>query len=56
LAITSTLGVLTAAAEKTLLDLPTAVAALRKTTFRAPAGLLDKILKADEKRRGAGPD
>lgn len=44
LAITGTLAVLVAAAERGLVDLPIAVAALRQTTFRAPAGLIEEIL------------
>ena len=56
LSITSTLGVLTAAAGRNLLDLPSAIAALRTTTFRAPADMLARIVKADEeRRRGQSP-
>ncbi len=44
LPVTGTLAVLVAAAEHGLVDLPTAIAALRQTTFRAPAGLIAEIL------------
>ena len=44
LAASGTLAVLVAAAERRLVDLPAAIAALRQTTFRAPAGLIAEIL------------
>jgi predicted nucleic acid-binding protein len=44
LAVTGTLGVLAAAAERGLVDLPEAIAALRQTTFRAPAALVEELL------------
>ncbi len=45
LAVSGTLAVLVTAADKALVDLPAAIAALQQTTFRAPAGLLASILK-----------
>jgi predicted nucleic acid-binding protein len=44
LAVTGTLAVLAAAAERGLVDLPGALAALRQTTFRAPPGLIEELL------------
>jgi predicted nucleic acid-binding protein len=52
--VTGTLGVLCAAAERDLLSLPTAIAALRQTNFRGPSDLIDLLLKQDERRRSAG--
>lgn len=45
LAVTGTLAVLVAAAERGLVDLPEAIAALWQTTFRAPAALITEILE-----------
>lgn len=45
LAITGTLAVLVAAAERGLVELPEAIAALRQTTFRAPAELLAELIR-----------
>lgn len=44
LSVTGTLAVLVAASERGLVDLPEAIAALRQTTFRAPAALVDELL------------
>jgi predicted nucleic acid-binding protein len=54
LTVTGTLSVLSLAAEKNLLSLPVAIAALRQTNFRAPADLIEELLKRDEKRLDAG--
>lgn len=45
LSVTGTLAVLAAAAERGLVDLPEAIAALRQTTFRAPSELLAEIVR-----------
>lgn len=45
LSVTGTLAVLAAAAERGLVNLPEAIAALRQTTFRAPAELLAEIVR-----------
>lgn len=44
LVITGTLAVLAAAAERELVDLTEAIVALRQTTFRAPAALIEELL------------
>ena len=49
--MTGTLSVLSLAAEKNLLDLPAAISALRQTSFRGPAVLIEELLKQDEKRK-----
>jgi len=56
LVVTGTLSVLSLAAEKDLLALPAAIAALRQTNFRGPLDLIEELLEEDEKRRvkGAG--
>ena len=54
LTITGTLGVLSIAAERNLLVLPTAIGALRQTNFRGPPDLIDLLLKQDEQRRSGG--
>ena len=51
LAVTGTLGVLKAAAQQNLLDLPEAVNRLRRTTFREPKQLVEQMLKDDAERR-----
>jgi predicted nucleic acid-binding protein len=51
LAVTGTLGVLDRAAERGLIDLPSAVAALRQTNFRIDPSLLDQLLASDRLRR-----
>lgn len=51
LAVTGTLGVLEAAAEKSLIDLAAALARLQQTTFRAPATLLEEMLERHAQRR-----
>ncbi len=53
LVVTGTLAVLCLAAEKDLLSLPAAFAALRQTTFRGPAKLMDELLRIDAARRAA---
>jgi predicted nucleic acid-binding protein len=52
LRVTGTLGVLVEAANQGLLDLGTALAALRTTNFRYPPALLDALL-AEHLRRGS---
>ena len=54
LAVTGRLTVLSLAAEKSLLSLPAAIAALRQTNFRGPADLIEELLKQDEKRKTEG--
>lgn len=49
--VTGTLGVLAVAAERGLLSLPDAIAALQKTNFRAPASVVNELLRRDAKRR-----
>lgn len=46
--VTGLLGVLDAAAQKDLIDFPTAVAQLQKTTFRASSGLIQSLLQKYE--------
>jgi len=50
LTVTGTLAVLAAAAERGLVDLPEAIAALRQTTFRAPAALIEQLLGRDREQ------
>jgi predicted nucleic acid-binding protein len=50
LAVAGTLGVLELAAEKGFLSLPTAIAELRRTTFRAPERLIAEMLRRDQLR------
>jgi len=55
--VTGTLGVLEVAAEKGLIRLPEAVAALRRTSFRVSESLLAEALARDAARaRGEGPN
>ena len=54
LAVIGTLSVLSLAAEKGLLALPAAIAALRQTNFRGPADLIEELLKQDERQHGKG--
>jgi predicted nucleic acid-binding protein len=49
--VTGTLGVLEAAAEKGLIQLPDAVGALRQTSFRVTEQLLADALQRDARRR-----
>lgn len=49
-----TLNVLALAAERGLLDLSSAIAALRGTTFREPTSLVEELLRRDAERRGSG--
>ena len=49
--IIGTLGVLNAAAEKDLLDLPSALAKLRQTSFRASEKLINDLLQLDADRK-----
>jgi len=51
LLVTGTLGVLEVAAERGLLDLVSALAALRQTTFRVSAQILDDLLRRDADRQ-----
>lgn len=51
LSVTGTLGVLSLAAEKNLLDLSAAISALRQTNFREPADIVAALLAEDERRR-----
>ena len=51
LASTGTLGVLDAAAEAGLLDLPSAIARLRETSFYVTPALLKRLLDRDAARR-----
>ena len=51
LAVTGTLGVLDRAAERGLIDLTSAVMALRQTNFRSDPLLLDQLLASDRLRR-----
>ncbi len=53
LVVTGTLAVLCLAAESDLLSLPVTFAALRQTTFRGPAKLMDELLRIDSARRAA---
>lgn len=53
LTVTGTLAVLVAAAGRELVDLPEAIAALRQTTFRVPAALIEEILER-QRDPGAG--
>jgi predicted nucleic acid-binding protein len=49
--VVGTLNVLALAAERQLLDLRSAIAALRQTTFREPTKLVEELLKRDAERR-----
>ena len=51
LIVTGTLGVLDRAAERGLIDLPSAVASLRQTNFRIDPSLLEELLTSDRLRR-----
>jgi predicted nucleic acid-binding protein len=51
LRITGTLGVLSDAASHGWLDLPVALERLRRTSFRAPTGLLQSFLDRDAMRK-----
>ena len=51
--IIGTIGSLDAAAEKHLLDLPTALSKLRQTSFRVSETLADYVLRQDAERRRA---
>ena len=52
LRIIGTLGILGLAAESDLLDLPSAVDRLRRTTFYVAPNLLRTLLERDEERKG----
>ncbi|MEX2171202.1 MAG: hypothetical protein WD851_17915 [Pirellulales bacterium] len=45
-----TLNVLALAAERRLLELSSAIATLRQTTFREPTKLVEKLLERDAQR------
>jgi predicted nucleic acid-binding protein len=49
--VTGTLGVLEIAADKQLLALPQAIAALRQTSFRVSQRVLDEVLQRDRDRK-----
>lgn len=51
LAVTGTLGILDLAAEKRLLDLPSAIDRLRETNFHVAPVLLKRLLDRDLRRR-----
>ena len=51
LQVVGTLNVLAFAAEHQLLDLPSAITALRRTTFREPTKLVEELLQRDANRR-----
>ena len=51
--IIGTIGILDAAAEKHLLDLPTALSKLRQTSFRVSETLANYVLRQDAERRRA---
>lgn len=51
LQVVGTLTVLALAAERNLLDLSSAIAALRQTTFREPEDLIAELLARDDQRR-----
>jgi len=55
LQVMGTLGILGLAAEKRLLDLGQAIAALRQTTFRGPEELMEELLRIDANRRTEQP-
>jgi predicted nucleic acid-binding protein len=50
--VVGTLNVLALAAERDLLELSSAIAALRQTTFREPKNLVAKLLAREAARRG----
>lgn len=50
--VVGTLNVLALAAERDLVDLSSAIAALRQTTFREPKKLVEELLARDARRRG----
>ena len=52
LEVTGTLGLLNRAARQGLIELSTAIAALKSTNFHARQDLLDVLLAQDRKRRG----
>ena len=54
LTVTGTLAVLATAARRDLVELPTAIARLQKTTFRAPATLIQSLLDQDRERKEQG--
>ena len=58
LIVTGTLAVLAAAARRDLVDLPTSIARLQQTTFRAPTALIQLLLEQDRERkeRGCSPE
>jgi predicted nucleic acid-binding protein len=51
LAVVGTLGVLSKAAERNLLDLPKTLASLQQTSFRASAELITALLEQDAQRK-----
>lgn len=56
LTVTGTLAVLGLAAQRQLLDLPQAIAALQQTTFRGPDDLMNRLSQRDTPlNRGGNP-
>ena len=55
LGVTGTLNVLQAAAQRDLLDLPTAIAKLQKTNFHIAQRILDRAIQEDVLRRTQKP-
>ncbi len=51
LTVTGTLAVLATAARRGLVDLPTAIARLQQTSFRAPTMLIQSLLDQDRERK-----
>lgn len=54
--VTGTVGVLSDAAEQNLLDLRTAFAQLRQTTFHPPEAIMAALLREDELRRNTSSE
>lgn len=50
LAITGTLGVLKAAAQRNIIDLPAAIDRLRQTSFREPTRIVEEMLRQNAER------
>ena len=52
--VTGSLGVLDEAARRQLISLPDAIANLKRTSFRYPARVVEKLLAEDARRRLGG--
>ena len=50
LAVTGTLGVLRAAAQRNIIDLPEAINRLRQTSFREPTRIVEEMLRQNTER------